>query len=206
VNRNPTDGQRQAICSQGAFAGSPAACLSSAIGAIADLRTLNTATLTTGGLDMNGAYTWTSAWGELEADLSGTYVFDFSAAATADHPSSNCVTPTTIQSTCASGPLCSGSFRDCPHCLPSTTRTTIAIQSVFPIGMSPRGPRSTCRPHTKLTLPNASWLDETQIMLTATNLLDRDPPFVNNELGVGYDLLNGNLRGRALGLTVRRQW
>jgi hypothetical protein len=30
--------------------------------------------------------------------------------------------------------------------------------------------------------------------------------FVNNELGVCYDLLNGNLRGRAMGFTVRKKW
>jgi outer membrane receptor protein involved in Fe transport len=55
-------------------------------------------------------------------------------------------------------------------------------------------------------VPGASWLDETQLLLTATNVLDRDPPFVNNELGVGYDLLNGSLRGRALGFTLRKKW
>jgi len=58
----------------------------------------------------------------------------------------------------------------------------------------------------RVDIPNASWLDETEFLLTATNILDRDPPFVNNELGVGYDLLNGNLRGRAIGFTVRKKW
>jgi hypothetical protein len=58
----------------------------------------------------------------------------------------------------------------------------------------------------KVDSPYASWLDDKEIVLTATNLLDRDPPFANNELAVGYDLLNGSLRGRALGFTVRKQW
>jgi hypothetical protein len=67
--------------------------------------------------------------------------------------------------------------------------TTIDTQASYRVGIS-----------------NASWLDETELLLTATNILDRDPPFVNNELGVGYDLLNGNLRGRALGVAVRKNW
>jgi hypothetical protein len=29
---------------------------------------------------------------------------------------------------------------------------------------------------------------------------------VNNELGVGYDLLNGGLQGRAIGFTLRKKW
>jgi hypothetical protein len=54
--------------------------------------------------------------------------------------------------------------------------------------------------------PSASWLDGTELLLTATNIVDHDPPFVNNELGVGYDLLNGSLSGRAIGFTLRKKW
>jgi len=57
----------------------------------------------------------------------------------------------------------------------------------------------------KVDAPNGSWLDDTELLLTGTNILARDPPFVNNELRVGYDLLNGNLRGRAIGFTVRKK-
>ena len=36
--------------------------------------------------------------------------------------------------------------------------------------------------------------------------MDHDPPFVNKQLGIGYDLLNGSLRGRAIGFTLRKKW
>jgi hypothetical protein len=206
VNRNPTGGQRQAICNHGVFAGSPTACLSSPIGAIVDLRTLNTATLTTSGLDLNVLYTWQSAWGEIAADLSGTYVFDFSAAATADSPRLQLRNTPNNPLDLRVRPVLqwklprftamlavnySNHYRDTLS-IPNrnvASWTTIDTQASYRVGIS-----------------NASWLDETELLLTATNILDRDPPFVNNELGVGYDLLNGNLRGRALGVAVRKNW
>jgi len=206
VNRNPTDGQRQAICNHGVFAGSPTACLSSPIGAIVDVRTRNTATLTTSGLSLDAGYTWQSAWGEFEADLKGTYVFDFSAAAIADSPKLQLrntpdnpidlrVRPTLQwrlpRVTAMIAVNYSNHYRDTVS-IPNrniASWTTIDTQATY-----------------KVDVPNASWLDETEILLTATNILNRDPPFVNNELGVGYDLLNGNLRGRAIGFTLRKKW
>jgi iron complex outermembrane recepter protein len=206
VNRNPTDGQRQAICNHGVFAGSPTACLSSPIGAIVDLRTVNTATLTTSGLDLHAMYAWRSAWGELEADLSGTYVFDFSAAATADSPKLQ------LRNT-PNNPI---DLRVRPALLWKLPRFT----ALLAVNYSNRYRDNVSIPNRSVAswttvdmqvsytvaVPNASWLDETDLLLTATNMLDRDPPFVNNELGVGYDLLNGNLRGRAIGVTLRKKW
>jgi iron complex outermembrane recepter protein len=206
VNRNPTGGQREAICSHGVFAGSPTACLSSPIGAIVDLRTVNTATLTTSGLDLNAAYTWPLAWGELEANLSGTYIFDFSAAATVDSPKLQLrntpnnpidlrVRPAVQwklpRLTAMLAVNYSNHYRD----IVSIPNQNIASWTTIDMQVS-----------YKVDVPNASWLDHTEISLTATNILDRDPPFVNNELGVGYDLLNGNLRGRTIGFTLRKKW
>ena len=53
---------------------------------IVDLRLRNTSILTTSGLDFETAYAWQSLWGELDADLTGTYIFDYSIAATAYLP------------------------------------------------------------------------------------------------------------------------
>jgi iron complex outermembrane receptor protein len=206
VNRNPTDAQRQAICNQGVFAGSAAACSASQIGGVVDLRTRNTARLTTSGLDLNALYRWPSAWGEFEADLSGTYVFEFSAAATANSPKlqlrNTPNNPVDLRVrpalqwrlrglTALLAVNYSNHYRDTVSTPARNVAswTTIDVQAAY-----------------KVAIPDAAWLDETQIVLTATNLLDRAPPFLNNELAVGYDLLNGNLRGRALGFCVRKKW
>jgi outer membrane receptor protein involved in Fe transport len=206
VNRNPTGGQRQAICSHGVFAGSPTACLSSPIGAIVDLRTLNTASLTTSGLDLNVLYTWQSAWGEIAADLSGTYVFDFSAAATADSLKLQLRNTPNNPIDLRVRPVLQWKLRRFTAMLAvnysNHYRDTLSIPNRNVASWTTIDTQASYR----VDIPNTSWLNETELLLTATNILDRDPPFVNNELGVGYDLLNGNLRGRAIGFTVRQKW
>ena len=58
----------------------------------------------------------------------------------------------------------------------------------------------------KVDVANGSLLDGAETLLTAINMLGRDPPFLNNQLGFGYDLVNGNLRGRMIGFTLRKRW
>jgi len=55
-------------------------------------------------LDLNAVYTWHSA-GRGGGRSSGTYVFDYSAAATADSPKIQCGIPPTIQSIFGSEPV-----------------------------------------------------------------------------------------------------
>jgi hypothetical protein len=155
---------------------------------------------------LNALYRWPSAWGEFEADLSGTYVFEFSAAATANSPKlqlrNTPNNPVDLRVrpalqwrlrglTALLAVNYSNHYRDTVSTPARNVAswTTIDVQAAY-----------------KVAIPDAAWLDETQIVLTATNLLDRAPPFLNNELAVGYDLLNGNLRGRALGFCVRKKW
>ena len=206
VNRNPTGGQREAICGHGVFAGSPPVCLSSPIGAIVDLRTLNTAILTTSGLDLYAAYAWQLPWGEIQADLRGTYVFDFSAAATADSPKLQ------LRNT-PNNPIDLRARPTLQWKLPRLT-TMIAVNYSNHYRDNVSIPNRNVASWTTVDMqasyavnvPGASWLAQTQLLLTAINILDHDPPFVNNQFGVGYDLLNGSLRGRAIGFTLRKKW
>jgi hypothetical protein len=46
-----------------------------------------------------------------------------------------------------------------------------------------------------------------ELAVTATDIFDRNPPFVNNPSGpVGYDLFNANLDRRVVGVTLRKTW
>jgi iron complex outermembrane receptor protein len=49
-------------------------------------------------------------------------------------------------------------------------------------------------------------LSGTTFSLSAENVFDRKPPFLNNSVGVGYDQENGELTGRFLSLSVRKTW
>jgi iron complex outermembrane recepter protein len=206
VTRNPTAAQRQGICNNSRFAGSLASCLSSPVGAIVDLRTRNTSILTTGGLDLATAYAWHSAWGELEVDLMGTYIFDYSIAPTADAPKVQ------LRST-PNNPV---DLRVRPMLQWRLSRLTTLVAANYwnhyrdTVSIPNRNVASWTTLDTQVSYRvdglNGSLLDGTEILLTASNLLGRDPPFVNNQLRVGYDLTNGNLRGRVVGFTLRKQW
>jgi len=46
----------------------------------------------------------------------------------------------------------------------------------------------------------------TELVLDIENLFNTQPPFLNNQLGVGYDQENADLTGRVFRLTVIRRW
>jgi iron complex outermembrane receptor protein len=50
------------------------------------------------------------------------------------------------------------------------------------------------------------WAGDTTLSVGIDNLLDKNPPFLNNSVGIGYDQENGDLIGRMLSLTVRKTW
>jgi outer membrane receptor protein involved in Fe transport len=206
VNRNPTAAQRQAICSHGHFDGSPDSCLSTPIDAIVDLRTRNTAILTTSGVDFEAAYVWQPGWGELEADLRGTYIFDFSEAATADSPKIQLRNTPDNPVDLRLRPMAQWRFGGLATAVSvnywNHYRDTVSI----PNRNVPSWTTVDMQVSYTIDGLNRSVLDGTQIFLTATNLFDRDPPFVNGPLGVGYDLVNGNLGGRIVGVMIRKQW
>jgi outer membrane receptor protein involved in Fe transport len=46
----------------------------------------------------------------------------------------------------------------------------------------------------------------TELTLNIQNLLDEDPPFVNNTLGLGFDAVNASPAGRVVSIELRRRW
>jgi len=52
----------------------------------------------------------------------------------------------------------------------------------------------------------SGWLSGTSLSLSIQNLFDEDPPFLNNQLGIGYDQENADLNGRFVRLYVKKSW
>jgi iron complex outermembrane recepter protein len=50
------------------------------------------------------------------------------------------------------------------------------------------------------------WLGDMRFTLSAQNVFNTLPPFLNNAVGVGYDQENADLSGRTVSLDVRKQW
>jgi iron complex outermembrane receptor protein len=54
------------------------------------------------------------------------------------------------------------------------------------------------------TFSNEGWLKGAQFFVDGTNVLDKDPPFVNTALG--YDPFNANPIGRLITVGINKKW
>ncbi|HEY4214155.1 MAG TPA: TonB-dependent receptor [Steroidobacteraceae bacterium] len=194
VNRNPTDATRAAVCSRSSFRGTPQTCLTAPIGEIVDLRLRNAERVATRGVDVDTEYVTTTDFGKVKAGLLATYLFSFDRQDTAAGPDVGLLNtphePLNLR------------FRA------SLSWSLRQLSSSLFLNYSNHYRNTLSRPEQDV----ASWAtvdlqiavttaDEgpfrgVQIAFNAQNLFNRNPPFVNNPVGVGYDQENADLLGR----------
>jgi outer membrane receptor protein involved in Fe transport len=206
VNRNFTGAQRAAICDQTLFAGSASDCLDAAIGAIIDNRLRNVQHVQTRGLDLIGKYALNTSYGRFDLGFNGTYLLGFDEQQTPDSPieqllnTQNNPIKLRLRSSLSWQRAGLGAslfvnfangYRDLLSVPSRSVRsfTTLDLQLRYAIGASRPG-----------------LLANTELSLTAQNLLNSSPPFLNNSLGVGYDEENADLVGRILSVDIRKTW
>jgi iron complex outermembrane recepter protein len=206
VNTNFTSAQREAICNQTLFAGAAGACLGAPIGAIVDNRLRNIEDLETRGLDLIGKYGFETAFGRFAVGLNATYLLGYIEQKTPDSPlvpllnTQNNPINLRFRSSLSWERAGFGAsvftnfdngYRDVLS-VPSRSVhsfTTLDLQLRYRIDGSRPG-----------------LLANTQIALSAENLFNSSPPFLNNPQGVGYDEENADLTGRILSVDIRKQW
>jgi iron complex outermembrane recepter protein len=206
VNRNFTAAQVSAVCNQSVPAPTSAACSGTAIAAIIDNRLRNIATLKTSGIDLLGKYRFASALGRFELGLNGTYLLQYSQANTPGSPFVSLLntqnypinlrlrqfTSWTLRGVSVSGFVnYQNSYRDVLSVpvRPISAWTTLDLQVAYQTGRD-----------------SSSWLGNLQLAISAQNVFDRYPPFLNNPLGVGYDQENADLYGRIVSVDVVKRW
>jgi len=181
--------------------------LTTPIAAIIDLRVRNDAIVQTRGLDMLARYENLFAFGKLSLSLNGTYIIDFSEAKTADLPLVNHVStpsyPINLKMR-ASMRWQRGGFDVSTYAnYVNSYRDTISVPARHV------GSWTTLDLHASYTFgaqSTQSWFGDTTLSLGLDNLLDKDPPFLNNSVGIGYDQENGDLTGRMASVTLRKKW
>lgn len=208
VTYNPDAALLGYVCSHAVFVpGTPQECMSIGAGAIIDVRAHNAETLETRGLDFSLKYESQGRYGSLSLAVDGTYLTRFDIAEGNGSPQTDLLdtqnNPLNLRLRAAlswsgkrlGGTLAvnySNSYRDTqtvPN-LPVAAWTTIDAQVRYQLGSGAGG-----------------WLDHTQLELSALNLFNRDPPFLNNALaGLGYDQENADPYGRIVSLWIRRNW
>ena len=206
VARDFTTAERNALCAQTQFSGAASDCVGARIGAIIDNRLRNLEQLQTRGIDAIGRYAFPVASGNLELGLSGTYLLDYSQQKTPGTPPQSLLntqnSPLNLRLRAslswqrsafgASGYInFQNGYRDIASQPNRSVRswTTFDVQLRYALGTARAG-----RP------------SGTEIAISAQNLFNTTPPFLNNPLGVGYDQENADLTGRVVSLDLRERW
>jgi iron complex outermembrane receptor protein len=208
VALNPTLEERQAACNSGQVLGvTPAQCVALPIAAIVDLRARNSALTRTKGIDMLGEYVRYAGSNTITFKLDGTYILSFAEAPSENLPLRELVStqnnPIDLRLRASfdlqHGPLRGGAvvnffnnYRD----VNSTPTRDISSWTTVDVGLS-----------YSLSGDAGGPLADTVLSLNAQNVFDRDPPFLDNAIAhIGYDQENGDLTGRIVSVSVRKNW
>lgn len=214
LNTMPTNEQIAAIAndqrySESTFAGTtPAADILSGaapVAAIMDRRINNLSRSVVTGVDLQFAYAFDTAAGAFDVALNGSYLFDFERALLATDPLIDEVDtlgrPVDFR---ARGSLTwtreawfvSGFVNYTDGYTDNVSEperfvdswTTVDLTIAYDTGDA------------------SGLLSDTRLSLTAQNLFDKDPPFLNAFGGLSYDVTNANGLGRFLALQATKEW
>jgi outer membrane receptor protein involved in Fe transport len=208
ITRNPSRAQIAVICDSPDYQGSVSACLASSPAAIIDGRLANLASTLTTGLDLQAGDSFSGPWGRLDLGVTGNYVFKFDQAVTATSAAVDIVNTIT-------NPLAlrmRGTIewnREAPG-MPGPG-FTLAVN--YTSGYKDPGstPMPNVSPWTTLdarvvyrTRHNQGWLGGMEFSVTAVNVLNHAPPFVDDLYG--YDVYNVQALGRVLNADISKRW
>ena len=208
ITRNPTRTQIAAVCDSPYSQGSVSSCLASSPAAIIDGQLANLSATKTTGVDVEAHDSLSGALGTLSLDVTGNYVFGFDQAVTDTSP------PIDIVNTVAN-PLALrlrgtiGWSREGPQ-LPGP-----AVDVAVNYTGGYKNPGSTLVPDVSpwttvdlrvvyRTREGSGWLSGMGFSLNATNLLNHDPPFVDDQ--DGYDQYNVQALGRVVSVDISKRW
>jgi iron complex outermembrane recepter protein len=204
IQRNPSAALVQQLAATPGFANIFGIDLGT-IGAIVDSRVHNLSIERTSGLDLDAAWASRTAMGNLELGLNGTYIFRFDNEFTSAAPTVSILdtayNPVNLRmrarAVIRSGGLSFAAFVNYTNsysvdktagAAPIASWTTIdaTVKYLF---NADRGP-----------------LADLTLLVAVTNLMDRNPPFVLNQVGINFDGANANALGRMLSVQLSKRW
>lgn len=211
LTRNPTAAQIAAACAlvPASFTNSSSAagttCLNTAVGAILDIRSQNVAAWNQNGVDLSAQYGIDTDVGHLSANANATVLFKFTTQANPTvAPVVQLNTPFQPNAFRFRGGLgwskdaadanlwvnYQGAYHDINNTkLPITSWTTIDAAVTYTFGKGGDGLG-----------------DNIGLTVSAQNLFDATPPFVDLFPGPGFDPANSNIFGRMLTIQLRKSW
>jgi iron complex outermembrane receptor protein len=170
-------------------------------GAIVDTRYVNTTTLHVSGVDFTGAYTFDLGQDHFDFAANASYLFQYDQQLT---PTAANVDDVNV----ANFPL---RFRS--RTTADWTRGRLTLGAAFnylgayhdTLG-NHIGDQPTFDLQAKLAAPDHGPLQGLVVLLNVRNVFDRDPPFYNNTIGIGYDAANADPIGRFVSVQLTKTW
>jgi outer membrane receptor protein involved in Fe transport len=208
ITRNPTRAQIDAVCGSPYYEGSVSQCLTSSPAAIIYGQLANLSATRTTGLDVEAHDSLSGALGTLSLDLTGNYVFQFDQTETDTSPDIDIVNtvgnPLALRLRGMVGWSLDG---------PQLPGPAVDVAVNYTGGY--KDPGSTLVPNVSAwttvdlrlvyrTQRGSGWLSGMEFSLNATNLLNHEPPFVDEEYG--YDEDNVQPLGRVLSVDFSKRW
>jgi iron complex outermembrane receptor protein len=206
VNRDPTPEERAAVCRRGTFYGDPATCLTEPIVGIVDARLLNSVRVRTRGFDVAVKYARSTPVGDFDLGLNGTYISEFAEALTSASALTSVVNtehnPLRVRARASAGYRFrrfdvaiflnyAGHYRDTASIpeRPVASWATVDAQATY-----------------EFNSPSDDLSSGLRLSVGVQNLFGARPPFLNSEVGVGWDQENAQPLGRIASITLRKRW
>ena len=208
ITRNPSPQQVDAICNSSAYLGSVSSCLLSSPAAIIDATLANLAATRTTGMDVQAGDSFGGPWGRFDLGLTGNYVFKFDQAVTPTSPAVNIVN--TVANPFA---LRLRGTVEWDREGPQMPGPGVSLAVNYTGGY--KNPGSTLIPSVSAwttldarfvyrTRQDQGWLSGVEFSVNAVNVLNHDPPFVDDLWG--YDVYNVQALGRVVSVDLSKRW
>jgi outer membrane receptor for ferrienterochelin and colicin len=203
--RPVTGAERAAVCSQSQFLGVPGECSFAQIGAIVDLRLRNVSRLDTQGVDLAAQYRLDGALGTWNFGLNATYLFQYTVQQTPASPRQSLLNTDhnpidlrlrTSLSWARRGLWIKGwvnfqnSYEDIDSTPSRSVSSWLTVDATVGYDLHLRKAES----------------QTTYLAISARNLFNHQPPFLNSQYGIGYDQENASLIGRVISFSLRQRW
>ena len=208
ITRNPDSAVAQAFLDNPVATDFGLGLSGADIDVILDARLNNFSQTSISGLDFSTSYNFdTSNLGSFGVGFSGSYIFEFEEAFTPTAPTIDTVDTVGRQV----------DFRGRGNVTWTRDNLTTAVYVNYTDGYTDdvSAPSRAVDSFTTLDLylgyntgekPAESLLRNLSFSVSAINLFDEDPPFVNNPNGVGFDPANASPRGRFIAFELKKQW
>jgi iron complex outermembrane receptor protein len=207
ITRDPSAALIASVCNGGTYRGGSTGCAQSDPTVVLDLRNQNLARVHTSGVDLNTRYERSWAPGTLRVRLDGTYLLNFSQRATPDsstvqllntqnNPINIKLRGTIDWQQAHWGAMLGINFQNSYRDTISVPNRNISSYTTFDMQLRYSPPTF-----------GTSLLQDTFVELSASNVFNSSPPFLNNSAAqLGYDQENADPTGRLIGIQVRKSW